>query len=146
MSSCARVIQLDADPIIIIAGGDYCPGPFPIIQLALLPLTMWHVVEVIDRAQHRIWLCADEVGAIDGLIDGHPESIPLEVVYDIRRAHWFVFGLGGRALCLRGLCTCALLLVFLGGAAFFGPMARLATVVALALVSPSLPIFGCCGG
>ena len=94
---------------------------------------------------HWVWLCVNEVGVVNGLLCGHPETITVEVVYDVGGAHWFVLGfIGGQ--CLRGRCTSTLLLILLGGAAFLGPVALFATIVAFAPAALTLPIFGSCGG
>src|SRR3984885_15784351 len=133
--------------MVFIGWGDNGPNPFVFARFDfLLPLSMWLLFDIIHCVQHQVWFCADKMGAIGGLICGHPKSVSLEVVNDICRAHWFVLRFGAGTLCLRGRCTCALLLVFPGGAALFGPMARFATVVAFALSAPSLPVIGCCGG
>src|SRR5882757_4443382 len=110
--------------MVFVSWGGNGPNPFLFAQIDFsLPLSMRLVFSIVRRAQHQVWLCADEMGTIGGLICGQPKSIALEVINDVRRAYRLIFGLGGRVLCLRGLCTGALLPVFLGGAAFFGPVA-----------------------
>jgi hypothetical protein len=83
---------------------------------------------------------------VDSLLCGHPKPIALTVICEVCQADWLIHWLGAGAWCLRGLCTGAVLPVFLGGSTLLGPMAQLATIVAFTLVAPSPSIVGSCGG